>query len=116
MDLYLEDHQPYLSLRAARELHKLSHDAEEVQELLVLISEALSKHQAADHIRHGAAQQDRGVERRSWRRGGKHSWTHLKVLIRRKKSAVGEIRKSTENMFYTNAIQMFFKRQKQSGV
>lgn len=49
--------------RAAIEPYEFRNDLEKVQELFVFVAEALAKHQAADHVRDGAAKQEHGVKR-----------------------------------------------------
>ena len=38
-----------------------------MEEVVIIIAEALTKHQAADHIRHSAAQEIAGIKRFGWR-------------------------------------------------
>lgn len=60
-----------------------------MQELLVVVTEALAEHHAADHVGHGAAQQEYWVKRLAWRRRGKHSRNPLlKNTNERKKTKV----------------------------
>ena len=52
----------HLTHGATTELYNVINDVEEAKELLVIITEALAKHHAADDVGHGAAQQKRGVK------------------------------------------------------
>lgn len=48
----------YLALRTAAKFQGVWDDLQKVQEVFIIIAEALAKHQTADNIGHGAAQEE----------------------------------------------------------
>lgn len=80
-----------------------------MQELLVVVTEALAEHHAADHVGHGAAQQEYWVKRLAWRRRGKHSRNPLlkNTNEKKNKSDIGKVRKSREDMFLPAQRKIF---------
>lgn len=57
----------YLTPGTAAKFQGLWDYLQEVEEVVIVIAEALTKHQAADHIGHSAAQEIAGIKRFGWR-------------------------------------------------
>ena len=53
----------YLTPGTAVKFHEACNYLQNGEEAVVVIAEALTKHQAADHVRHSAAQEEGGVKR-----------------------------------------------------
>lgn len=54
---------PHLPTSTAAKLYGLCDDVQEAEEVLVIVAEALPEHQAANHIRNGATQEESGIKR-----------------------------------------------------
>lgn len=57
----------YLTKGAAGKLQGICDYLQKVQEAVVIVAEALTKHQAADHIGHGATQEEGWIKRHGWK-------------------------------------------------
>lgn len=55
---------------------------QEAEEVLVVVAEALPEHQAANHIRNGAAQEEGGIKRRAYKGGKGTELSTLKATPR----------------------------------
>lgn len=53
----------------AAKLYGFWDDAQKAEELLVIVAETLPEHQAADHVRNSAAQEEGGIKRCACKRG-----------------------------------------------
>lgn len=63
---------PHLPTCTAAKLYGLWDDVQEAEEALVVVAEALPEHQAADHIRNGAAQEEGGIKGSAYKRRKRH--------------------------------------------
>ena len=61
----------YLANGAAEMSQRLWDDFQKTEEVFIIVAEALTKHQAADHVGDGAAQEEGRIKGACWRTTGK---------------------------------------------
>lgn len=70
---FLRPSSSHLTPGAAAKFQGVCDYLQKVEEVVIVIAEALPEHQAADHIGHGAAHEESGIERCGWRKSQKCS-------------------------------------------